>query len=254
MLGFAVVGWVLRWRAGERRRLPARDLPRSARTALLVCGIGFWVVPFVVEFVSTHGSSSLWLGRYMISCALGGAILAAELLGRALRLPRGYGLLRGLSLAARAAQAAAIVFFLWKPAKLLIDQAQAQPRELPPKDVEVRVADGGLVVEHIHTFLLLHFHGKHPERYAFVVDDEVGLKIGGGRLINHKIMAAFHRQFPREFPFVLTTSEYLGSRDEFDVLTDGQGWFQQRIKDNPAWQYRAEGALMHVTRKKATPR
>jgi len=269
MLVFGVVSWLLRWRAGTwswralwpgrwRRNLRlwrARELPPAhrvgdARTPLLVCGLGFWVVPVVIFHLSRRGGSSLWLPRYFLPCGLGAAIVAAQLLGWALRLPRAYGLWRGAQGIVRLAQAAAIVFFLWGPAHAIVEEQRRRAPDPPVQDVEVAAAPGGIVVEHIHAFLLLHFHSKHPERYAYVLDLDVGIKMGGGGPLSHKIMATLRRHFPQEFPWVMSTAEYLASHDSFLVVTD-QGWFHQRIEGNPEWTYKDEGrGVMRVTRAK----
>ena len=59
------------------------------------------------------------------------------------------------------------------------------------------------------------YFSHDPQRYVFVVDQEVGVAEGAGSA-NHKIMAAMGRQFP-EFAGVTDTEKFFASAQHFWV-------------------------------------
>jgi hypothetical protein len=108
-----------------------------------------------------------------------------------------------------------------------------------------------IVVEHIHEYLVLNFYSTWPQRYQFVVDEEVGIKEGGGGVANHRIMAALVRQFPESFAGVFSNQEFISLTPNFWLKRNSSArWWELRIKSNPLFvSVVGERNLIHVHRR-----
>lgn len=227
-VGLAVLAIVARGVLGKRRLRRPRQLLGGPELPLLGVAFGFLLVPELVFRLSADPARpSFWLGRYLLPTSLAVSILVAQLLGPALRLR--HRARRSADAIARLAQAAVLVLMLKGTAVSLATATRGLAAEQPPRDVPFDAGPGGIVIEHIHQFLTLHYFGS-KDRYAYPTDLDIGVRIGGGGPLNHKIMAALHRQFPEEFAHVVPTDDYLRAHPTFYVAPAGQLWFDVRVR------------------------
>jgi hypothetical protein len=243
-VGLALAGgggwWKLLSRIFSIRR---RELP----LLMLVPGIG--AIPLFAYFVSTRpGSASFFLDRYMHSGALGWAIVCAHLIHRAFApgsLGRYFRLRKAVAMVQAAGVAAALC---WGGFDLIRQRYNSEPK-IEYEDILVGMPYyDKIVVEHIHEYLRQNFYSTAPERYRFVVDEEVGVKEGGGGAANHQIMAGLKRNFPVSFAGVVANEEFLSTTPSFWVKRNAaMRWWSLRIEHNPLFSSEpGEGTLVHV--------
>ncbi len=238
---------------GLRRALGWLSSVRNREIPLLALLPAFGAIPLLIYFLSTRpGKFSLFGPFYMLSGALGWAIICAHLSHRALRL----GALMTRRRARRAlvaGQALIVVGLLAWGGWVMVRHARNAVTDPPWVDVPRDPGDELVVVEHIHWFMGMNFYSRHPERYVFLVDPEVGVAEGGGGPLNHQIMAALKRQFPAHFAGVRTTDEFLASNPSFWVDRADMKWWPMRIASNPNFVVdtaMTQWSTFHVHRKK----
>lgn len=244
-----VVGSIALASGGELRRLFSLILslrPRELPLLMLIPGLG--AVPLVVYFLSTRpGAIPFFLDRYMHTGALGWAVVCALFIHRAFvagALVRPSRLRKFLSVARIILVTVAVCWSGWKFLRPVGEVEQYQ---------EILVGDPyyeKIVVEHIHEYLAQNFYSTQPERYLFVVDEEVGITEGGGGPLNHRIMAGLKRNFPQQFPGVVSNEEFAYGTTNFWVKRGGGlQWWSLRIEHSPSYLCDAgDGELIHVRR------
>ena len=112
-----------------------------------------------------------------------------------------------------------------------------------------------IVVEHIHEYLELNFYSTWPQRYLYVIDEEIGIREGGGGALNHRIMAGLKRNFPASFEGVVFNDDFISGTPGFWVKRNAAIlWWQLRIEPNPLFVSEpAEGDMIHVQRRAPAP-
>lgn len=221
---------------------------RELSLLMLIPGIG--AIPLIAYFVSTKpGGASFFLDRYMHSCSLGWAILCAHLVHRAFvtgELGRNALISKALVVAQTAAVAVAI---FWGGCGLLRQGFALGPREEYEDPLVGSHYYDKIVVEHVHGYLERNFYSPWPQRYLFVVDEEVGIKEGGGGALNHRIVAGLKRNFPESFSGVVSNAEFLAGFPNFWVEhNDAILWWKLRIEPNPLFSSEVVGSgkMIHV--------
>jgi len=226
---------------------------RRPEAPLLIMALLLGLVPLAIYFMSTRaGATSSFLERYFLPSALGWAIVLSHVANRVFRLGS-LTARRGAARALAGAQAAGVILFIgWCGWNLLgaahAENAQDMPARLPAA-VTPREP---VVVEDYHEFLTLHFYSPEPQRYLFLVDPEVGLRVGGGGPAVHQIMATLKRRFPDRFKEVLASGDFLAGATDFWVRVHKLEWWQLRVEHNPDFatvSFISDRRLLHVRRR-----
>ncbi len=237
---------------GSRKLFSRIFLIRHRELPLLMLVPGMGAIPLIAYFVSIRpGGASFFLDRYMHSSALGWAILCAHFAHRALAtgaLNRHFRLRQIFAVAQAATIAAAIC---WGGCGLLRDGLSSSPKGEYEDPLVGSFYYDKIVVEHIHEYLGLNFYSTWPQRYVFAVDEEVGIREGGGGAANHRIMAGLKRNFPESFAGVVPSDEFLAGAPSFWVKRNlATLWWPLRIEADPLFASEpGAGQLVHVQRR-----
>ena len=245
-----VIGYALDSKNPRHRRFPSirvREVPLLAIVPLI------GAIPLVIYSVSTRpGSISIFLPRYMIPCLLALVIACAHLTHRALRGDLRHSRRRIVRMLVPLQILVVAVFIGHRGFTILQEASSADTPGQPGAPPAYVGENERLVIEHIHVFLQWHFYADPVDAswMVFIVDREVGIQQGGGGPLNHQIMAALRRQFPKHFKDTVdTTEEFLSREDSFWVLRGNRQWTPMRIENNPDFIIDArEGDYLHVQR------
>jgi hypothetical protein len=230
---------------GRRRRLG----PQMREVPLLMLAPCLAAIPLLIYFWSIlPGRSSLFLERYMLATLLGWTILCAHLAHRALllrhRIERRWPT-RALLILQVITTIAFLGHGIWKKTNAVL---RVEKKGLPDDVLERIPGNEPIVIGHIHQFLQWHFYSSQPSRLLFMVDLELAIQEGEGEPLNHRIMAALHRQFPDQFKEVMETDDFLASASTFWVRPSDP-WTPVRLENNPAFVVEpVDWDLMHVRR------